>query len=161
MAAVTRAAVEDFLFHEADLLDTWRLEEWAALFTEDASYLVPSTDQPEASPVETLYLIYDDRHRLGERAKRLLKRGAHAEFPHSRTRHLVSNVRILASDADLIRVKCNFVVYRNRREIMDIYPGESTYELVPAGKDGFRIRSKRAVLDLEALRPHGKLSIIL
>ena len=30
--------IEEFLYHEAHLLDTQRLEEWLALFTEDATY---------------------------------------------------------------------------------------------------------------------------
>ncbi|HEX2890297.1 aromatic-ring-hydroxylating dioxygenase subunit beta [Vineibacter terrae] len=161
MSAVSRAAVEDFLFHEADLLDAWRLEEWAALFTDDARYLVPATDRPDDSPASSLYLIYDDHGRLVERARRLLKRAAHAEFPHSRTRHTVTNVRLLENGGDTARVSCNFVVYRSKREVMDIYPGRSEYELLVSDAAGFRIRLKKSVLDLEALRPHGKLSIIL
>jgi p-cumate 2,3-dioxygenase beta subunit len=160
MSGITRGAVEDFLYHEADLLDAWQLEKWADLFTEDARYLVPSTTQPDGAPDASLYLIYDDRHRLGERARRLLSRAAHAEFPHSRTRHLVSNVRVLQQNGDGAKVSCNFVVYRSKREVMDVYPGRSEYELV-ATQDALRIRLKKAVLDLEVLRPHGKLSIIL
>ena len=33
-----RLQVEDFLIEEAWLLDNWRLEEWARLFTEDGKY---------------------------------------------------------------------------------------------------------------------------
>ena len=36
---VTRAQVEDFLYHEAALLDEWRLNEWEALLADDASLL--------------------------------------------------------------------------------------------------------------------------
>jgi p-cumate 2,3-dioxygenase beta subunit len=42
-----RQEVEDFLFREAELLDNWQLDEWLALFTEDARYVVPATDYPE------------------------------------------------------------------------------------------------------------------
>ena len=162
---VTRAAVEEFLYHEADLLDNWKLEEWAALFTDDGQYWVPSTDAPpDADPRQTLFLIYDDRHRIGERAKRLLKKSAHAEFPHSRTRHLISNVRLHTAGNGLregdLRVTCNFVVYRSKQGINDIYPGHSVYDLEP-GDAGLKIRLKRAVLDVDTLRPQGKVSIIL
>jgi len=160
MGEFTRAAIEDFLFHEADLLDSWRLKEWAELFTEDGQYLVPSTSKPDGAPDASLYLIYDDRHRLGERARRLLNKAAHAEFPHSRTRHTISNPRILQRDGEVLKVCCNFVVYRCKREVTDVFPGRSDYELV-AAQNGFRIRLKKSVLDLEVLRPHGKLSIIL
>ena len=39
--SVTRTELEDFLYHEAALLDEWRLEEWLALFVPGARYLVP------------------------------------------------------------------------------------------------------------------------
>ncbi|MGI4815069.1 MAG: aromatic-ring-hydroxylating dioxygenase subunit beta [Janthinobacterium lividum] len=155
-----RSEVEDFLFREARLLDNWQLEEWAALFTEDAEYLVPATDTPDGDPSKTLFLIYDDRHRLNERAKRLLQKSAHAEFPHSRTRHLISNVIVEPVSDSEARVECGFVVYRSKGPINDIYPGHSIYTLIKDG-DSFRIRSKRSVLDMETLRPQGKISIIL
>ncbi|MEX0730204.1 MAG: aromatic-ring-hydroxylating dioxygenase subunit beta [Aquisalimonadaceae bacterium] len=159
-SAFPRSEVEDFLYREARLLDNWQLEEWAALFTEDGSYLVPSTDAPDGDPSTTLFLIYDDRHRLDQRAKRLLQKGAHAEYPHSRTRHLVSNVIVEPISELEARVECNFVVYRSKGEIKDVYPGHSIYHLLKQGGD-FRIQSKRAVLDLDTLRPQGKVSIIL
>ena len=45
-----RELVEDFLFKEAALLDEWRLDDWVNLFTEDARYVVPTTDLPEGDP---------------------------------------------------------------------------------------------------------------
>ncbi len=157
---LSRSDAEDFLIQEAALLDSWKLMEWTELFTEDGEYLVPATDDPEGTAGKSLFLIYDDRHRLGERAKRLLKPTAHAEFPHSRTRHMISNV-VTAEAADgMIPVTCNFVVFRSRMEVTNIYPGHAEYRLVKDG-DGLRIRSKKAVLDVDALRPHGKISIIL
>lgn len=158
---VTRPMVEDFLYFEAALLDDWKLEEWAALFTEDAEYLVPPTDRPHGDPASTLFLVYDDQFRLTHRAKRLLKRQAHAEFPHSRTRHTISNVRIVSREPGCIGVECNFVVYRSKREVLDVFPGQSRYLLVPGGEHGFRIRGKRCELSLDALRPQGRLSIIV
>lgn len=157
---LSRSDAEDFLIRETALLDSWKLMEWADLFTEDGEYLVPATDDPEGKAGKSLFLIYDDRHRLGERAKRLLKPTAHSEFPHSRTRHMISNVTMAEGDNGAIPVSCNFVVFRSRMEVTNIYPGHAEYLLVQGG-DGLRIRSKKAVLDVDALRPHGKISIIL
>ena len=157
---LTRADAEDFLIQEAALLDAWKLEEWAALFTEDGEYLVPATDDPDGKPGVSLYLIYDDRHRLGERAKRLMKKTAHAEQPHSRTRHMTSNVVVGKESDGAFAVSCNFVVFRSRMEVTNIYPGHAEYLLVKNGS-GLKIKSKKAVLDVDALRPHGKISIIL
>ena len=62
----TRPEIEDFLFNEAALLDDWKLEEWLALFTDDARYLVPATDLPKDAPPEgNLFYIADDYFRIG------------------------------------------------------------------------------------------------
>ena len=61
---VTRAEVEDFLYHEAALLDDWKLNEWQALLTDDAAYYVPPNDQPEGDHRHTLFLVADDRERI-------------------------------------------------------------------------------------------------
>src|ERR671922_370110 len=92
---VTREQVEDFLYHEAALLDAWRLDEWLALLTPDATYRVPSNDQPESDPRAALFTIADDIRRIRARVARLKDPHAHAEFPPSRTRRMISNVRIV------------------------------------------------------------------
>ena len=84
-----RERVEEFLFREAALLDDWKLDEWVNLFTDDARYVVPSTDMPKGDPGRDLVLIDDDIVRLRARASRLNSRFAHRENPRSRTRRLV------------------------------------------------------------------------
>ncbi|MGO9357974.1 MAG: aromatic-ring-hydroxylating dioxygenase subunit beta [Xanthobacteraceae bacterium] len=161
MQAIARTDVEDFLFREADLLDEWRLPEWLELFTDDATYSVPATDLPfDASPDTSLFYVADDRFRLSERVKRLMKRTAHAEFPHSRTRHLISNVRIRERRETDIEVGCAFVTYRTKDSVTDVFFGSSRYVLAPEN-GSFRIRSKRCLLDSDGLRSQGRVSIIL
>ncbi len=69
--AVSRAEVEDLLYHEADLLDSWKLDDWLALMTDDATYYVPPNDKPDADHRYTLFTIADDIVRLRERIIRL------------------------------------------------------------------------------------------
>jgi p-cumate 2,3-dioxygenase subunit beta len=158
---LTRSAAEELLFHESELLDSWKLREWAGLFTDDGVYLVPPLNCPDGEPAKDLFLIYDDRHRLEQRALRLLKTTAHAESPRSRTRRLISNVRVLQSEDDVVHVTANFVVYRSRFDTLDCFPGHAKYQVVADAGHQFAFRSKTVVLDLDTLRPHGKLSIIL
>lgn len=161
MATVSRVEVEDFLYAEADLLDEWRLPEWLELFTDDAIYYVPATDLAvDASPDNNLFYVADDRFRLSERVKRLMKRTAHAEFPHSRTRHLVSNVRIKRMVGNEIEVSSAFVTYRTKDAVTDTFFGSIRYRLIRHG-DTFRIKEKRCLLDSEGLRSQGRVSIIL
>ena len=158
---ITRSEAEDLLFEEADLLDQWKLDKWLALFTADAAYLVPSTDLPPgASPERALFYIADDHTRLKERVVRLQKKTAHSEWPRSRTRHLVSNVRIRNRKDDEIEVGSSFITYRTKDGITDTYFGSNRYRLV-ADNGTLRIREKRCLLDSEGLRTQGRVSIIL
>ena len=44
--------VEQFLYHEARLLDTGQFEAWLDLFTEDATYWLP-LERDQTGPLET------------------------------------------------------------------------------------------------------------
>jgi len=158
--AITREQIEDFLYAEAALLDEWRLQEWLELLTEDVTYAVPATDAPEGDARNTLFLVADDTVRIRSRVKQLLGKSAWAENPRSRTRRLISNVRIRETNGETIRVTANFIVYRMRVDQVDTYVGRYEYTLVQ--RDGqLKIRERKAILDLETLRPQGKVSIIL
>lgn len=159
--ATTRQEVEEFLYREALLLDAWQLDEWLALFTPDAVYHVPTTGSgADTSPDTTLFYIADDRRRLGERVIRLSKKTAHVEWPRSRTRHLVSNVLITGRSDDELVVSAAFVVHRFKGGQADAYVGCYRYRLV-ASDSKLMIREKRAMLDMDGLRPHGRVSILL
>lgn len=161
MGLPTRSEVEDFLFLEADLLDNWQLKEWLALYTKDAEYQVPSTDLPKnADPDNNLFYIADDYMRLEQRVIRLGKKTMWSEYPRSKTRHLVSNVRVLGESDGNILVKAAFVVYRTKWEHTDAYVGSYEYSL-RLEADGLKIRKKRCLLDLDGLRPQGRVSILL
>ena len=160
-AEVTRAEIEAFLFEEAALLDAWRLDEWLALLTEDARYLVPPNDVPDGDHRSTLFTIADDIERIRGRIKRLKSSEAHAESPKSRTRRMISNVRITGRSADEIEAEANFVVYRFRRnQRVGEYVGRYVYRLRLV-EDGFRIAERRAILDCEELGGLGSISFIL
>ena len=154
-----RAQVEDFLYEEAALLDEWRLDEWADLFTEDARYVVPTTDLPEGDPAQDLVFIDDDIVRIRARVKRLNSRHAHREYPTSRTRRFISNVRVTETGDGDLAVSANALVYRFRSGEVAPYVGRYEYTLKHV--DGrFKIRHRRAVLDHESLADHGAVSII-
>ena len=155
-----RELVEDFLYEEAALLDEWRLDDWAALFTEDAHYVVPTTDLPEGDPRLDLVFIDDDIVRLRARVRRLNSRRAHREFPRSRTRRFVSNVRVEEAEDGEIRADANVLVYRFRDGEEAPYVGAIGYILRREGEE-LKIAYRRAVLDMESLSAHGSVSIIV
>jgi len=158
---LTARDVEDFLYYEAELLDSWRMLEWRELLTEECSYEVPSIDAPEgATAASTLFYIADDGFRLTERVKRLMKKTCHAEYPRSKVLHTVSNVRLLETNSEFARASAYFVTYRHQRGNQDIYVGRHAYRfVVDAGK--MKIKEKTSHLHLEALRPHGRITLIV
>jgi p-cumate 2,3-dioxygenase beta subunit len=163
LATLSRASVEDLLYREAELLDDWELDDWLDLYTADARYVVPCTGDPDGDPSRDLVLIDDNRLRMEARVERLKSRRAHREYPHSNLRHLVTNVRLGAVQGGELPVRASFTVWRFRdgREVS--YVGCYHYRLVLAeGAEGMvKIRSKRVVLDMTALRPSNDVAIIL
>jgi 3-phenylpropionate/cinnamic acid dioxygenase small subunit len=113
--------VEEFLYREASLLDERRLDEWLALCTDDIHYWMPirrtmnvkDLDSEFTKPGAMAYFD-DDKRTLGLRIQRLAVGRAWAEDPPSRTRHMVSNVRVVAVNANDITVALNFQLYRTR-----------------------------------------------
>jgi p-cumate 2,3-dioxygenase beta subunit len=154
-----RLEVEQFLIDEAAILDDWRLDDWLALFTPDATYVVPSTDKPDGDPAVDLTLIDDDYLRLTWRVNRLKSRHAHREFPWSRTRRLVTNVRVLRADDDEVDVTASVLVHRFRHGRADLFVGRYLTTLART-PEGLRIRRRRAELDQERLSPNGALSMV-
>jgi biphenyl 2,3-dioxygenase beta subunit len=112
---------EEFLYREASLLDERRLDEWLALCTDDIHYWMPIRRTTTAKEIANEFtkpgdmaFFDDDKQTLGLRVQRLQVGRAWAEDPPSRTRHTVSNVRILSADANVILVALNFHLYRTR-----------------------------------------------
>lgn len=154
--------IERFLYDEAALLDDWRLPEWLELLTDDCRYLVPAPDARDADdPAQTLFVIADDHQQIVGRVTRLESDAAFVERPRSRTRHLLTNVRVDPAGDDMFRAESNFVVYRSRRAVVDMFVGRYRHLLVRGDDGRLRIKERRAILDGESLRPQGKVSFIL
>ncbi|TNE33893.1 MAG: p-cumate dioxygenase, partial [Alphaproteobacteria bacterium] len=156
---LSRQDAEDFLYREARFLDEWKLIEWATLFSEDGEYLIPPLDDPDGAPGKTLFLVYDDHHRLTARAQRLMKKQAHAEYPRAIVRHMIHNVEVEAGEEGQTRVRCNFVVYRSRGEASEVFPGHSVYDLKISSDGDIKIRRKRTTMDSDTMRDQKRLSI--
>ena len=111
--------VEQFLYHEARLLDTQRYEEWLELFTDDATYWVP-LEQNQKDPFETSSIIHDDRTLLELRVKQARHPRAHARQPLARTVHQVGNVMI-EEGKDEIKVTSTLQLVEFRNEKQRLY----------------------------------------
>jgi len=135
---------EQFLYHEARLLDTEKYEEWLALFTEDASYWVP-LEQGQNDPFETSSIIHDDRTLLELRVKQIRHPRAHARQPLARTVHQVGNVSITNDTPQEVSVASTLTVVEFRNEKQRIYGALVQHRLRRKG-DTFQIAHKRVDL---------------
>lgn len=155
---LTRGDVEELLFREAALLDDWKLAEWLHMWADDGCYVVPALDVPDGDPRASLALIADDMAQLRARVDQLLDDTTRSEVPRSRTCHLVSNVHIVARDADRVIVRSAFAVHRARGERRDLFVGAYEHHLAAAT---LKIHLKKATLAHDHLGAQAKLSILL
>jgi len=136
---------ELLLVHEARLLDEGKFDDWLALFTPDARYWVPS-EPDQASPLDTVSLIYDDRQLLETRVRRLSSPRIYSQEPRSRTSRIIANVGI-EDDADKAStmVRSKFTLIEFRRNEQRLFGGTCFHRLIVVDGD-IRIAWKRVNL---------------
>jgi 3-phenylpropionate/cinnamic acid dioxygenase small subunit len=170
--------IEDFLYHEAELLDERRYDEWLDLFTEDARYWMPiRRNVHRGDPAREFTREgadvnwFDEGKETLTRRVRQIQTGIHwAEEPPSRICHMISNVQVLdaappgrtgapagASPGSglllpfEVAVKCRFLIYRNRVETeTDLLVGKRE-DLLRRITGGWRIAHRKIVLDQSVL----------
>lgn len=142
---VDRQAVENFLYHEARLMDENDYDGWLDLYADEALYWVPC-NADDIDPVQSISIYYDDRVRLEERLTRLKSGAAHAQEPKSRLLRLISNVEIgeEAANGD-ITVYANFHLTELRRSRQRLLAGRTIHQLRPAN-GSFKIVLKKVML---------------
>jgi 3-phenylpropionate/cinnamic acid dioxygenase small subunit len=113
--------VTGFLYHEAELFDTYRFSDWLALLTPDIEYRMPvRTTQflTDGEGFRDFEFFSDNLASLTTRVRRLETDFAWAEVPPSRTRHFVSNVIVEdPDDGDWLDVRSSFLVTRTRQDL--------------------------------------------
>lgn len=152
----THYRVEQFLYHEAELLDSFSLAEWLTLLEESIVLQVPvrvdrDPGSEQSAFSETANYLREDYEMLRERVGRLEKEYAWSENPRSRVRHVIGNVRVLGVEDDELTVANNQHVFRS-------YGDTADHDLLSArrhtvlreaggGDDGFTIADRTVYLD--------------
>lgn len=108
----TRADAETFLFEEAELLDSMKLEDWLKLFTSDGLYWIPIDDTEPVGSCASI--VRDDTLRREERVFHLLHTYFPAQSPPSRTLHMIANVRVEQAASDRAIVRSNQTIHEVR-----------------------------------------------
>ena len=147
--------VVEFLYEEAALLDQIRLKEWGALLAPDLIYTAPlretrPMDQQNSSFVRTVQHFHDDWRSVMGRIMRLTgTKSAWAEDPPSRTRRLITNVRVAnTAKPDEFAATSYLLMTRSRFNSPD-------YDLISAERrdllrqdgDSFKLARREIILD--------------
>ena len=155
--------IEDFFFHEADLLDEREYDQWLELLTEDIVYWMPMRKNvsygdrhKDVTAENDLAWIHDDKETLRKRVKQI-QTGIHwADEPISRVSHLITNIRLAEpisslAEGDKTMTKCRFIVYRNRLEDeTDFLVGRREDTLVRSGGK-LKLARRKIILDQSVL----------
>jgi benzoate/toluate 1,2-dioxygenase beta subunit len=146
VTGIDRAPIEQFLIHEAGLLDSRRFRDWMGLFADDGTYWVPAVPDQE-SPFDQASLFYDDRDLMRTRVERLEHPRIHVQTPPSRTAHLVGNVIVEEVDAARgeVLVGSTVIMVEYRDEAQRVFAGRQHHRLRREGTS-FRIVQKRVDL---------------
>ncbi len=155
-------AIEQFLFYEASVLDEHQMSVWLDLLADDLRYVMPirttrsirDAEREYSGPRDVAYFD-DSKASMAQRIRRLNTGSAWAEEPRSRTRHFVSNVRIVPLDREgEFEVTSAFLLYRNRAESQtDIFAGERIDGLRRVDSSaGFQIFGRRILIDQSMLQ---------
>jgi biphenyl 2,3-dioxygenase beta subunit len=155
-----RREIEDFLYFEAELLDDRKLREWLDLLTDDMRYWMPIRHNTLERPGEIAdelakpgegYYFDDNKESLRLRVERVYSRSAWSELPPSRTRHLITNIRVKNTGDDEMAVYSNFLVYRTRQETdQDLFVG-TRQDLLRRVNGAFKIARRTIILDQAVL----------
>lgn len=138
----TQHAVEQFLYRQAELLDSKQWREWVDLFTDDGIYWMP----PERSYTTwdgTPAIFAEDKNLMNVRMGRVLHPDAWSQRPLWGTNHVVSNVQILSEDSKgNVEARSRFHMMELRRDDVRHFAGSYLHKLKKTG-DGYRIQLQR------------------
>lgn len=152
-------SVENFLYQEADYLDSGDLRAWLDLYTENATYWMPVT-RDQQDPLGEISILYENRTLMQIRCLNFNHRLAPSFETPVRTSHLIGNVRLLDDEsmADFT-VRSNFHVLMFFQGEKELFAGTATHHLL-VGDNNFYIRHKRVdLIDCDA--PHKSMPIYL
>ena len=135
-------AVEQFLYQQAELLDTKQWQGWIDLFTDDGVYWMPA--DPAHQHWDGVPSIFaEDKNLMSVRMKRVLHPDAWSQRPLWGTNHVVSNVMIQdAKPNGEVVVRSRFHMMELRRDDVRHFAGSYRHELAKV-PSGYRIRLQR------------------
>ena len=150
-----------FLYDEAEMMDNMQWEDWLDCMHEDVDYWAPVREnrvarerKEEFYPKRTSVYFEESKAFLRQRVVRLNTHMAWAEEPPSRSRHMLTNLRIDERSDGAFAVRSNFMIYRSRGErYQDTIAGERRDVIVrdPDSRYGFLVLEREIRFDMATI----------
>jgi 3-phenylpropionate/cinnamic acid dioxygenase small subunit len=136
--------VEQFLFYQAELLDTKNWQAYIDLFADEGVYWMPAhREQTEWSDSPSIFA--EDRQLMTVRMGRITHPNAWSQAPLWETSHVLGNVVIEDLNESGVRVRSRFQVLELRRDQLRSFAGVYRHTLLRRGED-FKIELQRVDL---------------
>jgi 3-phenylpropionate/cinnamic acid dioxygenase small subunit len=135
VSADLQRQVEQFLFYQAELLDTKSWQAYIDLFAEEGVYWMPA--RPEQTEwLDSPSIFAEDRDLMTVRMGRITHPNAWSQAPLWETNHVLGNVVIedLADSDSSIRVRSRFQVLELRRDMLRSFAGVYRHTLLRRGE---------------------------
>jgi 3-phenylpropionate/cinnamic acid dioxygenase small subunit len=133
--------LEQFLYRQAELLDTKQWQAWIDLFTPEGVYWMPA--DPAHQHWDGVPSIFaEDRNLMNVRMRRVLHPDAWSQRPLWGTNHVVSNVIIERQSGDEVAVRSRFHMMELRRDDVRHFAGSYRHQLKKTA-EGYRIQLQR------------------
>ena len=151
----TEKTITDFIYREADLLDTMQWQAWLDLFHPDGRYWMPLEWQQQDPVLQPSLLL------LKVRVERLAGERTFSQKPKSRCHHLLQAPQIVACDteAGVFKARTSYIYTETRGDVLERFSGWASHDLVRVG-DGLKIRLKRVdLVNFDA--PFGNIQLFM
>jgi 3-phenylpropionate/cinnamic acid dioxygenase small subunit len=168
-ASVRRLLLRDelaqFLYHEAELLDSRQFTEWTELLEDDLVYFMPvrrnvrfgeHAEHENTRQGEGISWFDEDKWTLCKRVSQIMTGDHYAEEPLSRVCRIVSNVQLIDDVLEVpvggtVSVRSRMLVYQNRNQYETyMLVGKRTDQLRRTA-DGWKLARREILLDQNVL----------
>ncbi len=136
--------VEQFLFYQAELLDTKNWQSYIDLFTEEGVYWMPARRE-QTEWLDSPSIFAEDRQLMSVRMGRITHPNAWSQAPLWETNHVLGSVVIEELTQPKIQVRSRFQVLELRRDRLRSLAGVYRHTLRRQGED-FKIELQRVDL---------------
>ena len=140
----TLGRIQQFLYHQADLLDGKHWQAYIDLFADDGVYWMPTSPE-QTEWLDSPSIFAEDKSIMEVRMRRVTHPNAWSQAPQWGTSHVVSNVTIESeTDSELV-VRSRFHMLELRRDAQRYFGGGYRHTLLKRGGD-FEIKLQRVDL---------------